>query len=57
MLALPYCEVSAAISTDPEHLKVLAINGKPPISVLRMTVEEAFLLPDLRTSAGGPDRR
>ena len=40
MLALPYCEVSAAISTDPEHLKVLAINGKPPISVLRMTVPD-----------------
>lgn len=31
------------ISTDPEHLKPLAINGKPPISVLKVTVEEAFL--------------
>ena len=33
----------AEISTDPEHLEVLAINGKPPISVLKVTVEEAFL--------------
>lgn len=33
----------AEISTAPEHLEVLAINGKPPISVLKVTVEEAFL--------------
>jgi len=33
----------AEISTDPKHLKPLAIEGKPPISVLKVTVEEAFL--------------
>ena len=33
----------AEISTDPELLEPLAIKGKPPISVLRVTVEEAFL--------------
>ena len=33
----------AEVSTDPEHLEVLTINGKPPISVLKVTVEEAFL--------------
>ncbi len=33
----------AEISTDPEHLKPLAIHAKPPISVLKVTVEEAFL--------------
>ena len=34
---------TAEISTDPEHLEPLAIKGKLPISVLRVTVEEAFL--------------
>ena len=33
----------AEISTDPEHLQPLAIKGKLPISVLKVTVEEAFL--------------
>ena len=33
----------AEISTALEHLEVLAINGKLPISVLKVTVEEAFL--------------
>ena len=33
----------AEISTDPELLKPLAIQGKLPISVLKVTVEEAFL--------------
>ncbi len=33
----------AEISTDPELLKPLAIKGKLPISVLKVTVEEAFL--------------
>ncbi len=33
----------AEISTDPELLGVLAIEGKPPISVLKVSVEEAFL--------------
>ena len=31
------------ISTDPELLQPLAIGGKLPISVLKVTVEEAFL--------------
>ncbi len=33
----------AEISTDPELPEPLAIKGKPPISVLKVTVEEAFL--------------
>ena len=33
----------AEISTAPEHLTPLAINGRPPISALKVTVEEAFL--------------
>lgn len=33
----------AGISTDPELLELLAINGRPPISVLKVTVDEAFL--------------
>jgi len=33
----------AEISTDPKLLEPLAIKGKPPISVLKVTVEEAFL--------------
>ena len=33
----------AEISTEPEHLEPLAINGRLPISVLKVTVEEAFL--------------
>ncbi len=33
----------AEISTDPELLKPLAIKGKLPLSVLKVTVEEAFL--------------
>ena len=33
----------AEISTDPELLQPLAIEGKLPISVLKVTVEEAFL--------------
>ncbi len=33
----------AEISTDPELLQPLAIKGKLPISVLKVTVEEAFL--------------
>ena len=33
----------AEISTDPELLKPLAIQGTLPISVLKVTVEEAFL--------------
>ena len=31
------------ISTDPELLKPLAIGGRLPVSVLKVTVEEAFL--------------
>ena len=31
------------ISTDPALLKLTALNGKPPVSVLKVTVEEAFL--------------
>ena len=33
----------AEIVTDPESLAPLAVGGKPPISALRVTVEEAFL--------------
>ncbi len=33
----------AEISTDRELLEPLAIKGRPPISVLKVTVEEAFL--------------
>ena len=33
----------AEIATDPKLLEPLAIKGKPPISVLKVTVEEAFL--------------
>ena len=33
----------AQVSTGTEHLELLAINGRPPISVLKVTVEEAFL--------------
>ena len=33
----------AEISTDPEHLQPLAIKGKLPNSVLKVTVEEVFL--------------
>ena len=33
----------AEISTDPELLKPLAIKGRLPVSVLKVTVEEAFL--------------
>ena len=33
----------AETSTDPEHLEPLAINGRLPISTLKVTVEEAFL--------------
>ena len=33
----------AEISTNPELLEPLAIKGKPPLSVLKVTVEEAFL--------------
>lgn len=33
----------AEISTDPAYLDLLAINGRPPISVLKVAVEEAFL--------------
>ncbi len=33
----------AEISTDPKLLEPLSIKGKPPISVLKVTVEEAFL--------------
>ncbi|MCY4601421.1 MAG: pyridoxamine 5'-phosphate oxidase family protein [Acidobacteria bacterium] len=31
------------ISTDPELLKLTALDGKLPVSVLKVTVEEAFL--------------
>ena len=33
----------AQIDTDPELLAPLAIRGKPPISVIKVTVEEAYL--------------
>lgn len=33
----------AEISTDAELLKLLVIDGKPPISVLKVNVKEAFL--------------
>lgn len=33
----------AEIVTDPELLAPLAIRGKPPVSALKVTVEEAFL--------------
>ncbi len=33
----------AGIATDPELLARLAIRGKPPLSALRVTVEEAYL--------------
>ena len=33
----------AEISTDREHLQPLAIKGRLPISILKVTVEEAFL--------------
>ena len=33
----------AEIVTDPELLAPLAIGGKPPVSALKVTVEEAFL--------------
>ena len=33
----------AEISTDPELLKPLALKGTLPLSVLKVTVEEAFL--------------
>lgn len=33
----------AEISTDPDLLQPLAIGGKLPVSVLKVTVEEAFL--------------
>ena len=31
------------ISTDPDLLELVALDGKLPVSVLKVTVEEAFL--------------
>ena len=34
---------SVEISTDPDLLELVALDGKLPVSVLKVTVEEAFL--------------
>lgn len=50
----------AEISTDPELLDLLAIKGRPPISVLKVTVDEAFLhcaKALIRTRLWEPDAR
>ena len=34
---------TAEVVTDPQALASLSVGGKPPLSALRVTVEEAFL--------------